>query len=224
MPNIILAIDTSINYCSVAIYNKKKIHELSDRSNKEHNIKILPMIQKILLLSNIKLKELNYIAFSKGPGNFTGIRISMGIAQSLSFSLKIPILGISTLAIIAEKAWRKYHQKKILIAMHAGSNQIYWAQYIKNNKFLWTGEQTESLIQCNKIKEKIQHLTSEWLLVGDGWEKIYYQNLFKFKQNKIISPNAKDIIPFALFNIKNNAFVHATEVTPNYLNNIFFNK
>lgn len=79
---------------------------------KKHTIKILPMIQKILINAKINLKDLNYIAFTKGPGKFTGMRISIGIAQSLSLSLKIPILGISTLSVMAEEAWQKYKKTK----------------------------------------------------------------------------------------------------------------
>ena len=52
-------------------------------------------------------------------------------------------------------------------------------------------------------------------------EKVNYKNILNFKKIKIISPNAKDIIPFSLFNIKNKNFLHAIEVIPNYLNNIF---
>lgn len=111
MSNKILSIDTSIDCCSVAIYIKKNIHSISSTSKKKHTTNILPMIQKILLNTGIKLSELNYIAFSKGPGNFTGIRIAASIAYSLSLSLKIPIISVSTLAIMAEKAWRKYKKK-----------------------------------------------------------------------------------------------------------------
>lgn len=179
------------------------------------------MIHKVLLLANIKLKELNYIAFSTGPGNFTGIRIAIGIAQSLSVSLKIPIFSVSTLAIIAEKAWRKYNQKKILVAVYCSNNKVYWAEYIKDNKLLWIGEKTESLLNFYEVKKKIQYFNNDWLLVGNSWEKVNYKNILNFKKIKIISPNAKDIIPFSLFNIKNKNFLHAIEVIPNYLNNIF---
>ncbi|WP_367682302.1 tRNA (adenosine(37)-N6)-threonylcarbamoyltransferase complex dimerization subunit type 1 TsaB [Buchnera aphidicola] len=111
MSNIILAIDASINYCSIAIYKNKKIYSLLNKSKEKHTIKILPMIKKILILSNTKLKEIEYVTFSKGPGYFTGLRIATGIAQSLSLTLKIPILGISTFSIIAQKVWRKYKKK-----------------------------------------------------------------------------------------------------------------
>lgn len=179
------------------------------------------MIHKILLLNNIKIHELNCIAFSKGPGNFTGIRIATGIAQSLSLSLKIPILGISTLAIMAEQAWRKYCQKKFLVSIYANTNKVYWGEYIKDHKFLWLGEKTERLLDVYEMKKKIKNFNDDFLLITNGWEKINDTDLLHVKKIHMIFPNAKDIIPFALFHIKNQKFLHATEVTPNYLNNIF---
>ncbi|QFQ32152.1 tRNA (adenosine(37)-N6)-threonylcarbamoyltransferase complex dimerization subunit type 1 TsaB [Buchnera aphidicola] len=220
MSNIILAIDTSMNYCSVAVY-KKKIYSLSDYCNKEHTIKILPMIKKILLLAKITFKDINYVIFSKGPGNFTGIRIAIGVAQSLSLSLNIPILGISTLAIMAEKAWRKYHQKKILVAIAAGIDKIYLSKYIKDSRLLWIGNKTEVLIHSDDIKEETKNLDNDWFFVGNGLEKFNSKNFFNYEKIKNISPNAKDLIPFSLLNIKNKNFLHFTKLEPNYLNNIF---
>lgn len=179
------------------------------------------MIKKILLISKITFKDLNYISFAKGPGNFTGIRIAIGIAQSLSLSLNIPILGISTLAIMAEKAWRKYHQKKMLVTIGAGINKIYLAKYIKDNKLLWTGEKTEVLIHSYEINKEMKHLNNDWFLIGNGLEKFNQKNFFNFNKIKNIWPNAKDLIPFSLFNIKKKNFLHFTELEPNYLNKVF---
>ncbi|WP_261979349.1 tRNA (adenosine(37)-N6)-threonylcarbamoyltransferase complex dimerization subunit type 1 TsaB [Buchnera aphidicola] len=111
MSNIILSIDSSLGHCSVAIYKKKCIYQLKEKCKKKHTITILPMIQKILFQTETTFKNLNYVAFSKGPGNFTSIRIAASIAHSLGISLNIPIISISTLAIMAEKAQRKYKKK-----------------------------------------------------------------------------------------------------------------
>ena len=156
MSDTILAIDTSMDYCSVAVYKTKKIYSISEKCKKEHTKKILPMIKKILKNADITLRELNYVAYSKGPGRFTGIRIAIGIAQSFSLSLKIPILDISTLSIIAEKAWRKYKIKKILIAISARLGQVYWGEYIRHDISLWMGEKTESLIHINTVEKKME--------------------------------------------------------------------
>ncbi|WP_261979774.1 hypothetical protein [Buchnera aphidicola] len=115
----------------------------------------------------------------------------------------------------------KIPKKKILIAMHAKTDKVYWAEYIKNEKMLWIGEKTESLLHVSEVEKKIKNFKNNWLLVGNGWDKINHINLLKFEKIKILYPNAKDIIPFSLFNIKNNNFLNSTEVTSNYLDNIF---
>lgn len=220
MSETILAIDTSMDYCSVAVY-KKKIYSISEKCKKEHTKKILPMIKKVLQNARITLKDLNYIACSKGPGRFTGIRIATGIAQSFSLSLKIPVLDISTLSIIAEQAWRKYKIKKILIAIRAKIGQVYWGEYIRHEILLWTGEQTESLINIQTIEKKMKNFKEEWSLIGDGWKKIQFNNFSIEKKIKILHPDAQDIIPFALLKIKKKEFFHFTEITNNYLDKLF---
>ncbi|WP_254056352.1 tRNA (adenosine(37)-N6)-threonylcarbamoyltransferase complex dimerization subunit type 1 TsaB [Buchnera aphidicola] len=111
MSNIILSIDSSTDYCSIAIYKHKNIFFLKEKCKNQHTVTILPMLQKILLQMQIKFQDLNYIAFAKGPGYFTSIRIAASVAHSLAISLNIPIISVSTLAIMAEKAWRKYKKK-----------------------------------------------------------------------------------------------------------------
>jgi tRNA threonylcarbamoyladenosine biosynthesis protein TsaB len=221
MSNIILAIDTSMDYCSVAIYKNKCIYSLSEICKQKHTIKILPMIEKILFQTQTKLQELNYISFAKGPGNFTGIRIAASIAQSFSLSLKIPIISVSTLAIIAEKVWRKYKKKYIIIAIDARKTEVYWAKYTRNSQDIWMGENTESLINKKIIKDQINNLTNNWTLVGDGWQKIECKNFLKINKAKYFYPNAKDIIPFVLFKIQNLQISCCKDSSINYLYNNF---
>jgi len=217
MSKIILAIDSSIDCCSVAVYKNKYIYSLSEKCKKKHTSQILPMIQETLLKANTEFKKLDYISFAKGPGNFTSIRIAASIAQSLSFSLKIPLISISTLAIMAEKAWRKYKQKQILVLINAKKTEVYWGQYIRNKESIWIGEHTESLIKKKIIIEKINNLKKKWTLVGNESQLIQVKNFLHINNTKIFSPNAKDIIPFALLTIKNKKLFSLEENSINYL-------
>ncbi|QCI17720.1 tRNA (adenosine(37)-N6)-threonylcarbamoyltransferase complex dimerization subunit type 1 TsaB [Buchnera aphidicola (Acyrthosiphon lactucae)] len=221
MSNIILAIDSSINCCSIAIYKNKYIYSLSEKCEKQHTTKILPMIQKILFQTKTKFDELDYISFSKGPGNFTSIRIAASIAQSLSFSLNIPIISISTLAIMAEKAWRKYKKKQIIVVINAKKTEVYWAKYIRNKKSIWIGEHTESLLKKKLIINEINNLKNKWTLVSNEWQLIEFKNSSNINKIKIFLPNAKDIIPFTLLKIRNKQLCCSEENSINYLYNTF---
>lgn len=220
MPNKILALDTSINCCSIAIYKNHSIYSLSEKCKKTHTKKILPMLQKILFKTKTKLQELDYIAFSKGPGNFTGLRIASSIAQSLSFSLCIPIISISTLAIMAEKAWRKYKKTQIITLINAKKTHVYWGQYIKNKQFIWKKENTEILLEKNIIEKKINNLKDKWTLVSNEAQYTEFKNFSNINEIKYFLPNARDIIPFVLLKIKNQKKFYSSRGKINYLYNL----
>ena len=221
MPKIILAIDSSLDACSVAIYKNKNIYSILEKCKNEHSTKILPMIKKILLKTETQLKELNIIAFSKGPGNFTGLRISAGIAQSFALILRIPIFSVSTLALLAEKTWRKYKKKNVLVAINAQKEKIYWAQYTRNKFSIWEGEETESLMKISLIEHKIKKMKNNWSLVGSGWKNIQSIDILDKQQKNIFVPNSYDIISFSLLAVKQKKILTDTSALPNYLNNIF---
>lgn len=108
----ILAIETSTKLCSVSLLCKKNITTYFKLCPYNHNKYILHMINKILIVNTTKIKELNIITYSIGPGSFTGMRIGMGITQGLSFQYNIPTIGISTLATMAYGTWQLNKKKK----------------------------------------------------------------------------------------------------------------
>lgn len=221
MSNIILAIDSSIDCCSVAVYKNKCIYSLSKKSEKKHTIQILPMIQEALFNTKTEFKELDYVSFAKGPGNFTSIRIAGSIAHSLSISLKIPIISVSTLSIMAEKAWRKYNKEKILVIINAQKTAVYYAKYIRNKKSIWIGEHTESLLKKKMIIKEINNLKETWTLVSNGYRLPECEESLHINKTHIFLPNAKDIIPFTLLKIKKRKLFLSEEQSINYLYNKF---
>lgn len=81
MSTRILAIDTATEACSVAVWNQGEIHALFELCPREHTQRILPMVQQVLAESGLALNQLDALAFGRGPGSFTGVRIGIGIAQ-----------------------------------------------------------------------------------------------------------------------------------------------
>ncbi|WP_343187603.1 tRNA (adenosine(37)-N6)-threonylcarbamoyltransferase complex dimerization subunit type 1 TsaB [Buchnera aphidicola (Periphyllus koelreuteriae)] len=211
----LLTFYNSKKICSVAIkYNNKidYIYEFSEKNN--HSI-ILLMINKILLKNFISLKDINYIAFSKGPGSFTGIRIAIIIARGLSIGLNIPLIGISTLKIFAEKGKHITKKNKFLIITKANKTNIYFGKYIykKNNIFLINKEKFISIqLALCKIKK-----LKNWIIIKN-FNSIKFNSIKNIKILNIKNINALDIIPIALRYIKFKRYKKKI-IVPNYLQN-----
>ena len=102
----ILAIDTATEACSVALWNDGTVNAHFELCPREHTQRILPMVQDILTTSGTSLTDINALAYGRGPGSFTGVRIGIGIAQGLALGAELPMIGVSTLMTMAQGAWR----------------------------------------------------------------------------------------------------------------------
>ena len=97
-------LETSTEWCSVALWRDGEIAGLERRAGNRHSELALPMLDKILNRFGMKPRELDAVAFGAGPGSFTGLRIACGLAQGLALARGIPVLGVSTLEALADEA------------------------------------------------------------------------------------------------------------------------
>jgi len=129
----LLAIDSSTEACSVALLTSNNtIVQDYVLSPREHTQRLLPMVDQLLANANIRLQELDGIAYSRGPGSFTGLRISLSIAQGLAYAADIPLIPVSTLDAMAVGFLRKttINEPAILIpAIDARMDEVYWRTY-----------------------------------------------------------------------------------------------
>jgi tRNA threonylcarbamoyladenosine biosynthesis protein TsaB len=123
----ILALDTATEACSAAIIVDSEISEKSLIAPRRHADLILSMIDELLSDSGVALSELDAIAFGRGPGAFTGIRIAAGIVQGLAYGADLPVIPISTLAALAQGT--NENSDFIISAIDARMSEIYTAIY-----------------------------------------------------------------------------------------------
>ena len=112
----ILAIDTATEACSVALWNDGTTFAHFEECPREHTQRILPLVKTILTEGNTALTDLDALAYGRGPGSFTGVRIGIGIAQGLALGADLPMIGVSTLATMAQGAWRMTGASRVLAA------------------------------------------------------------------------------------------------------------
>lgn len=169
----ILSIDASTDACSVALLNGDEITECFELAPREHARLLLPMVEKLLGNSGLKLSQLDAIACNVGPGAFTGIRIAVSVAQGLAYGASLPTISLSTLANLAASGFAKNGNKSWLCAIDARMQEIYFAAFIIGDGALPELIGREQVIAPNLLDLKmLEHSLSleQAGLIGSGWE------------------------------------------------------
>lgn len=110
----ILYIESATEICSVALACGEELLALAEVSDSNaHSKNLILFVEKVLREAQVDKKSLHAVAFSKGPGSYTGLRIGASTAKSLSYSLEIPLIAISTLESIAMGAWKQHRNENL---------------------------------------------------------------------------------------------------------------
>lgn len=175
----ILGIDTSSMAASVAVIEDNTlICEYTINTKKTHSQKLMPMIENMLNLSDLSIKEIDAVAICEGPGSFTGLRIGMATAKAIAHVNNIPVIGVNSLEILA--ANMNLCDKKICSILDAQRNQVYTGryQYVDGN----LTEIKEIGIQLiEELLDELSQSKEEWILVGEAVYK--YEDKIKEIQN-----------------------------------------
>ncbi len=129
----ILAIDSSLAACSVAIYKNAVISAYYEELTTSAQAKnLIPMIETALKSSDISYNDLSKVAVSIGPGSFTGIRIGLATARAIGFSANIPVLGFNSLQVMAYGIRAKNHERPVLASLSAGKGEMIYQTFDEN--------------------------------------------------------------------------------------------
>ncbi|NKB47023.1 MAG: tRNA (adenosine(37)-N6)-threonylcarbamoyltransferase complex dimerization subunit type 1 TsaB [Legionellales bacterium] len=212
----ILAFDTATSTCSVAGMCGQKVVEEHALLPRQQAQCLLPMIERTLAKQGIGSAQLDVIAFGRGPGSFTGLRIAASVAQGIAVGLSLPVIPISTLAALAQGAHRLYQVKNILVALDARMQQVYWGAY------QWR-EQTMHSVDDEQVVTPAQlHLPAgeDWAGVGEGWKAYQIEFPAWFTQVDVLPlfyPHAQDIATLAQHAWRQGKAVAADQALPVYI-------
>ena len=225
MKNItLLALDTSTEACSVALWHKGEKTHLDELAQRTHTKRILPMVDELLANSGINLKQVDALAFGRGPGSFTGVRVGAGIAQGLAFGADLPVIAVSNLTAMAQAAFELHQAKNVVAAIDARMNEVYFSQ-VKREKvrselgefFQWNPVIEEQVCQPEKVLEQLSDLTA--YRVGTGWAAYPQFKDSGLEGSDIILPSAQYMLELALTDYAQNKVISALEIEPVYLRN-----
>ncbi len=125
----LLALDTASQACSVALAVGEEVIERIETRPRMHAATILPMVEACLAEAGLVLAGLDGIAFGRGPGSFTGLRIAASVTQGLAFGADLPVAPVSSLAAAAAAAGRVHGWAEVLVANDARMGEVYTGAY-----------------------------------------------------------------------------------------------
>ncbi len=125
-PNL-LGIETSSPVGSIALCTPKGTLVREIATPREQTERLLALTDELLAAAGVGLQDLHGIAFGRGPGSFTGLRVSAAIAQGLSAASGVALLPVSSLLCLAERAWREHGCERVLVCVDAHMGEVYFA-------------------------------------------------------------------------------------------------
>ncbi|RBP81869.1 tRNA (adenosine(37)-N6)-threonylcarbamoyltransferase complex dimerization subunit type 1 TsaB [Marinomonas rhizomae] len=217
---VILALDTSTPACSVALNIDGVVLEDFRMAPRLHNDLILPMVNQVLSQADLTLSDLDAIAFGRGPGSFTGLRISAGVVQGLAFGADLPVIPVSTLAALSLEGFQKTGKNNWLAALDARMGEIYMGGYCINK--VDGRYEIDSLIdECVVKPSALSMFSTDFDGVGSGW--CYADILIPLLPNPPghvltgIAPRAACIAELALLKFHKGEMVSSYDAIPTYL-------
>lgn len=165
----LLALDTSSEGCSAALWADGGLAERFQLAPRGHTRLLMPMVRELLAEEGLVPADLDALAFACGPGSFTGLRIATGVVQGLAYGLGVPVFPISSLAAVAEDViaqWELADGDGIAVAFDARMGEVYWASYVcrDGQPELIGGEQV-----CAPESVALADDVSRWFGAGQGW-------------------------------------------------------
>ncbi|MFK3866048.1 tRNA (adenosine(37)-N6)-threonylcarbamoyltransferase complex dimerization subunit type 1 TsaB [Pseudoalteromonas rhizosphaerae] len=212
----LLAFDASTEALSLVLnYNGQLFHHF-EVCPQQHSQKILPLVDQLLAKANCRLTDLDVIGFGQGPGSFTGVRISVAIAQGLAYACKLPLVGVSTLQMMAQQAYQQTGEKSVFSAIDARMGEIYFAHYRLSDNGVMTLQGDEQV-----LKPALLSIADEpGVAVGTGWQT-YPEALADNPQiainNDIILPDAGFMLATISDDFSAQRTVSAAQAQPKYV-------
>ncbi|MDU8619247.1 tRNA (adenosine(37)-N6)-threonylcarbamoyltransferase complex dimerization subunit type 1 TsaB [Pseudomonas syringae] len=211
----LLALDTATEACSVALLHDGKVLSHYEVIPRLHAQRLLPMIKSLMAEAGIAMSALDAIAFGRGPGAFTGVRIAIGVVQGLAFALERPVLPVSNLAVLAQRALREHGVSQVASAIDARMDEVYWGCYHEA-----AGEMRllgEEAVLAPELAALPAHASGQWFGAGTGWG---YAERIPFSltgHDAAMLPHAQDLLTLATFAWHRGEALPADDAQPVYL-------
>lgn len=169
----LLALDTSSEGCSAALCVDGVITERFEIAPRGHTRLLMPMVKGLLAERALAPADLDALAFARGPGSFTGLRIATGVVQGLAWGLDIPVVPVSSLAAVALGAIESMElaeNDSVAVAFDARMNEVYWGCFeCRNGLPVLLGNERVCSPSAVTLASAGTESSARWFGAGQGW-------------------------------------------------------
>lgn len=215
----LLAIETATEACSAVLWDGALVAARYEVAPRRHAELILPMIEALLAEAGWSRASMEAIAFGRGPGSFTGVRLAASVTQGIAFGLSVPVARVSTLQAMARRAWREHGATQVLTAIDARMQEVYWGAFCIGKHGDVAIEGGEHVLPPSEVPVPG---SGTWMGVGTGWGS--YAELLTARAGDRMSgiddallPHAEDIAALGALLLQRGEGVSAEQAIPVYL-------
>lgn len=216
----ILALDTATEACSVALLHEPQLWTRELELQRGHSERILGMIDEVLGAGGLSLAALDGLAFGRGPGAFTGVRLAASIAQGLAFAAGLPVAPISDLRAIAQRVLLEVEDAaSVLVANDARMHEVYWAWYRRGSDG-WAEPLTQEAVGS---PDRVPLIEAAPPRIGAGrgfraYPQLAHRLALEGVRDDLL-PRAQEMARIAVIELASGRGVSPEEAVPQYLRN-----
>ena len=214
----ILALDTCSECCSAALFFDGRLYEVSELTQRGHSELILGMMDKLFEQADTTISSVEAIAFGRGPGSFTGVRVGVSVAQGIAFARDVPVIPISSLAAVAQQGLNIVDADHFAVAIDARMGEIYCAHYKRDEKVAVLLDEERVCSPMNFLprdEKKVVGMGTGWRTYATELTRLFSAQLTDIKPEAY--PTASGIIELAQVEIAAGRLLSADLALPVYL-------
>lgn len=216
----LLALDTSTRATVMGLMLDDHVIERTTPEVQTHSREILPSIQALLKDGGVSLEDLDGIVYGRGPGSFTGLRISVGIVQGLAYGANLPVVPVSSMAVLARSAFRDTGINQVVVTLSARLEEVYFGGYFVDSEKLETVIE-EGVLDVGELPIQEAANRDAWVLAGNVMQLagktgaslgIAFDSLIEREV-----PGLEDLLALGVRSIEEGKLLSALEAEPVYL-------
>ncbi len=215
----VLALDTATEGCSVALSVDGLIVARFEAVGRSHTERLMPLVREVMDEAGLCFAQLDALVCGVGPGSFAGVRIGVGFTKGIALAIDRPVVGVSSLAMLARPALRA-GARQVVCAIDARMDEVYFGAYRADRDGL-----PEAVLDARVCApDQVPALGGEWHAVGTGWAR-YREPMLTATGAQLAAvdsgalPIAEDALAIGLARLRAGEGHDAAELVPVYLRN-----